>query len=153
AVSPAASTTLLSAGSASPRTSVYDPAFVRRSSIVRPQSPTMLGALPGPAIQMRHEPTIPEGALPPTTPGLSRLGAGVGWLHASPDMPSPALTEGSSTHAPDGLLDPRLSLLGQHGMQSTGAISFQDDRDYSRPIGGLVNNRQYSRTTIQTVSS
>ena len=91
----------------------------------------MLGALPGPAIQMRHEPTIPEGALPPTTPGLARA---AGWLHASPDMPSPALTEGSSTHAPDGLLDPQ---LGQQGMQSQGAISFRDDMDYSRPIGGV----------------
>ncbi|KAI9058015.1 hypothetical protein FKP32DRAFT_1606950 [Trametes sanguinea] len=74
--------------------------------------------------------------------------------HGQPAMPSPALTEGSSVNAPEGLLDPRLALrLGAQGMQSQGALSFRDDQDYSRPIGGWVNNRQYSRTTIQTVST
>ena len=53
-------------------------------------------------------------------------------------MPSPALTEGSSVNVPEGLLDPRLALrLGAQGMQSQGAISFRDDMDYSRPIGGV----------------
>ncbi|KAI0746582.1 hypothetical protein C8Q80DRAFT_1059897, partial [Daedaleopsis nitida] len=162
--SPAASTTLLSG--ASPRQSVYDPATggVRPSSIFRPQSPT-LDALPRATVGQVAP--IPEGALPPSTPGgggpalgmRARTASGgpvwpgLGPLLANPDMPSPALTEGSSTHAPDGLLDPRLGLFGQHGMQSQGAISFRDDMDYSRPIGGLVNNRQHSRTTIQTVSS
>lgn len=136
--SPSAPTTFLSSGS--PRQSVYDPATARPSSIVRPLSPT-LGSLSAVPI-VRHEPTIPEDAQPQSiqgsggAPDASARGPiwpGLGQLHANPAMPSPALTEGSSTH--DGLLDPRWSLLGQHGMQSQGAISFRDDMDYSRPIG------------------
>ncbi|KAH9896684.1 hypothetical protein C8Q73DRAFT_642893 [Cubamyces lactineus] len=158
-VSPTASTTLL----ANPRHSLYDPLAMRSSSIVRPQSP-VLGALPprtayppAPAI---HEPTgysADSGpALGPqtTTASGAPVWPGLGALHGQPAMPSPALTEGSSVNVPEGLLDPRLALrLGAQGMQSQGAISFRDDMDYSRPIGGWVNNRQYSRTTIQTMST
>ncbi|KAI0765166.1 hypothetical protein C8Q74DRAFT_1204839 [Fomes fomentarius] len=158
--SPSAPTTSLP--SVSQRQSVYDPATARPSSIVRPLSPT-LDSLPAVPI-VRHEPTIPEDAQPQSIPSSGSapnasargpIWPGLGQLHANPAMPSPALTEGSSTHAPDGLLDPRLSLLGQHGMQSQGAISFRDDMDYSRPIGeaSWAYNRQYSRTTIQTVST
>ncbi|KAI0324493.1 hypothetical protein GY45DRAFT_1262726 [Cubamyces sp. BRFM 1775] len=157
-VSPATSTTLL----ANPRHSLHDPLSMRPTSIVRPQSP-VLGTLPQttfspvPAI---HEPAgYNVGSGPALGPhAITASGApvwpGLGALHGQPAMPSPALTEGSSVNVPEGLLDPRLALrLGAQGMQSQGAISFRDDMDYSRPIGGWVNNRQYSRTTIQTVST
>ncbi|KAH9939189.1 hypothetical protein B0H21DRAFT_698518 [Amylocystis lapponica] len=111
----------------SARLSQFFPA-ARAPSIIRPKSP-VLGALPPPAFSFSGV------ALDP------------------PDLPSPALTDISSTNAPEGLLHPRLGALGAVGMQSNGAISFQDDMDYSRPIGGLVHNRQYSTTTVQTVDS
>ena len=119
AISPTASTVLL----ASPRPTLEQS---RPTSIYRPQSPTLAGALP---------PPIPKGALPPAMPGARTAWSGL-LLGPLPE-PSPALTEGSSMHAPEGLLDPRLGLLGVHGMQSQGAISFRDDMDYSRPIGGV----------------
>ncbi|KAJ3014271.1 hypothetical protein NUW54_g1349 [Trametes sanguinea] len=140
-VSPSASTALLPG--ASPRTSVYDPATFGRTSIFRPQSPT-LGALPEPAFPRVPEIRGPVGpvahALGPHA--LTASGApvwpGLGAAHGQPAMPSPALTEGSSVNAPEGLLDPRLALrLGAQGMQSQGALSFRDDQDYSRPIGGV----------------
>lgn len=73
-------------------------------------------------------------------------------------MPSPAPTETSDAGAPEGLLDPRrvgtvAGGVGAAGMRSTGAISFRDEVDYSRPIGGLVNNRQHSQTTVHTTST
>ncbi|KZT10420.1 uncharacterized protein LAESUDRAFT_721787 [Laetiporus sulphureus 93-53] len=73
-------------------------------------------------------------------------------LFGAPDLPSPALTEGSGIVAREGLLDPRLGMgvLGAAGMESQGALSFRDEVDYSRPIGGLVNNQQHSQTTFQT---
>ncbi|KAH9918742.1 uncharacterized protein BXZ73DRAFT_105137 [Epithele typhae] len=152
--SPSASTTLLA--NVSPRASTHAFASApapapaaeppRPSSIYRPQSPALAGVLR----RTSAASSIPAGAAPPAVPA-----ARAPWALALGPLPepSPALTEGSSTHAPDGLLDPRLGLLGQHGMRSQGAISFRDDMDYSRPIGGLVNNRQDSRMTIQTVSS
>ncbi|RDX46679.1 hypothetical protein OH76DRAFT_1355594 [Lentinus brumalis] len=161
-ISPSASTTLLAG--VSPLESVYDPTPpTRRTSIFRPKSP-MFSSLPGPIIQ--PQPTIPEVAMPTTVPGggpalssaartahVSPMWPGLGPLHHAPDMPSPALTEGSSMHAPEGLLDPILGMRHTQGMQSQGALSFRDDMDYSRPIGGWVNNRQFSRTTIQTMST
>ncbi|EIW55916.1 uncharacterized protein TRAVEDRAFT_90702, partial [Trametes versicolor FP-101664 SS1] len=151
--SPAASSTLLA--SASPRQSVYDPASVRPSSIFRPQSPT-LGALPEPGFAQAQGAGGP-GPSGDTHPLAASTGVsawpGFAALFGPQAMPSPALTEGSSVHAPDGLLDPRIGLGARPGMQSQGALSFRDDMDYSRPIGGLVNNRQYSRTTIQTMST
>ncbi|KAI0367229.1 hypothetical protein BV20DRAFT_950734 [Pilatotrama ljubarskyi] len=156
AVSPAASTTLL----ASPRQSVYDPSSVR-TSMFRPQSPT-LGVLPEPAFPQVQTVQASAGtagvrpvgsALGPhaVTASGAPVWPGLGAALGQPAMPSPALTEGSSVNAPEGLLDPRLAT--RPGMQSQGALSFRDDMDYSRPIGGWVNNRQYSRTTIQTVST
>ncbi|EKM56838.1 uncharacterized protein PHACADRAFT_92990 [Phanerochaete carnosa HHB-10118-sp] len=57
---------------------------------------------------------------------------------ANAGMPSPALTERSGHHAPDGLLDPTLGIhLDGQGMRSSAAISLRDDIDYSRPIGGV----------------
>ncbi|KAI8986792.1 hypothetical protein BD414DRAFT_375840, partial [Trametes punicea] len=155
-VSPSASTSVLG----SPRQSVYDPSTVRPSTIFRPQSPT-LGRLPEPVfprVPQIRGPTGPGGGPALGPHALTASGApvwpGLGAAHGQPAMPSPALTEGSSVNAPEGLLDPQLALrLGAQGMQSQGALSFRDDVDYSRPIGGWVNNRQYSRTTIQTVST
>ena len=132
--------------SASPRHSVYDIAYSPRTSIVRPQSPT-LGSLP-PRPAFRPDMAIPEGAAPPTPPGAGPLAMGIhartasgapiwpglGPLAPSPDMPSPALTDVSG-RAPEGLLNPKW--LNAEGMQSQGAISFRDDMDYSRPIGGV----------------
>ncbi|EJF59006.1 hypothetical protein DICSQDRAFT_65891 [Dichomitus squalens LYAD-421 SS1] len=149
--------------SASPRISVYDPSYNPRTSIVRPQSPT-LGSLP-PRPAFRHDGiAAPERAAPPVPPGAGPMTIGIhartasgapiwpglGPLTGTPAMPSPALTEVSG-RAPEGLLNPQW--LNAEGMQSQGAISFRDDMDYSRPIGGLVNNRQYSRTTIRSVST
>ncbi|OBZ77959.1 hypothetical protein A0H81_02077 [Grifola frondosa] len=91
---------------------------------------------------------IPEDEVHTGAPAWSNLGPYL----SVPDMPSPALTEGS--YVPEGLLDPRLGLrLGSKGMQSSGTISFKDDMDYSRPIGGLVNNRQHSSTTFQSLDT
>ncbi|KAI0349756.1 hypothetical protein OH77DRAFT_1371173, partial [Trametes cingulata] len=159
AVSPAASTTLL----ASPRQSLYDPSSVR-TSMFRPQSP-VLSSLPEPAFPQVQ--TVQAAADAAVIPHIGHVGPvlgphavtasgapvwpGLGPARGQPAMPSPALTEGSSVNAPEGLLDPRIAT--RPGMASQGALSFRDDMDYSRPIGGWVNNRQYSRTTIQTVST
>ncbi|KAL6299401.1 hypothetical protein BKA93DRAFT_829881 [Sparassis latifolia] len=114
----------------SPTASFYDPPrLARPPSIIRPNS-SALGGLSVPVL------VLPE----------------QGFMSSRPDLPSPAPTEGSS-RAPEGLLHPHLGALGPVGMRSTGAISFRDDMDYSRPIGGLVNNRQYSSTTVHTVDS
>ncbi|KAH9831204.1 uncharacterized protein C8Q71DRAFT_861938 [Rhodofomes roseus] len=83
---------------------------------------------------------------------------GLAGLFGAPDMPSPALTEASSTGAPEGLLDPHrvgtvAGGMGAAGMRSTGEISFRDEVDYSRPIGGLLYNRQHSQTTVHTTST
>lgn len=66
---------------------------------------------------------------------------GLAGLFGAPDVPSPAPTEASSAGAPEGLLDPHR--LGAHaaGMRSSGAISFRDEVDYSRPIGGVSGLR------------
>ncbi|KAH9855694.1 hypothetical protein C2E23DRAFT_724263 [Lenzites betulinus] len=153
--SPAASSANFSA---SPRVSMAEaPSTGLPPSIVRPLSPS-LGTLPrSPFAQVPVvNPSSGPGGGPalgphavtasglPVWPGLT---AALGQLA----MPSPAPTEGSSVNAPEGLLDPRFA--HRPGMQSQGALSFRDDMDYSRPIGGLVNNRQYSRTTIQTMST
>ncbi|KIK90634.1 hypothetical protein PAXRUDRAFT_48512, partial [Paxillus rubicundulus Ve08.2h10] len=57
--------------------------------------------------------------------------------------PSPAPTE-ESRHA-EGLLHPRLQVPG------CSDASLRDFNDYSRPIGGVVNNRVYSTTTFGTL--
>ncbi|KAI0827011.1 hypothetical protein BC628DRAFT_190868 [Trametes gibbosa] len=134
---------------------MHEPPSARPSSFFRPLSPT-LGSLPESAFSQvpiisaqsgsggggsAFGPYSTTASGAPVWPGL---GAALGY-------PSPALTEGSSVNVPEGLLDPRFAQ--RPGMQSQGALSFRDDVDYSRPIGGWVNNRQYSRTTIQTVST
>ncbi|EMD38949.1 hypothetical protein CERSUDRAFT_112663 [Gelatoporia subvermispora B] len=116
-------------------------------SISRPRTP-VLDALP-PTVFVSH-------ATPPT--GLTARGVpmwpGLGTIVGSPGTPSPAPTEESgSGRVPEGLLDPRLGVGLAHAMRSQGAISFRDDMDYSRPIGGLVNNRGYSQTTFRTVDT
>lgn len=123
------------------------PSSASLSSMFRTQSP-VLGALP-PAVFEPYGVAIPEDAVAhgaPAWPGLGVLANG--------GMPSPALTERSSHHAPEGLLDPTLGTqLGSQGMGSSAAISLRDDIDYSRPIGGLVNNRMYSTSSIPTVTT
>ncbi|KAF9220818.1 hypothetical protein BS17DRAFT_303615 [Gyrodon lividus] len=57
--------------------------------------------------------------------------------------PSPVPTE-ESRHA-EGLLHPRLRVQG------CSDASLRDFEDYSRPIGGVVNNRMYSTTTFGTL--
>ncbi|KAI0646145.1 hypothetical protein C8Q79DRAFT_908775 [Trametes meyenii] len=159
-ISPSDSSTFV----ANPRQSLYDPSTLRPSSIFRPQSP-VLSSLPEPAFSQ------PPGIYVSTdsSEGLATgayLGPHAVTAHGAPvwpsvgqpsgqsSMPSPALTEVSSFATPEGLLDPSLALrLGAQGMQSQGALSFRDDMDYSRPIGGMVNNRQHSRTTLHTMST
>ncbi|KAI0674145.1 hypothetical protein C8Q78DRAFT_967160 [Trametes maxima] len=158
--SPSDSSTLL----ANPRQSVYDPSTLRPSSIYRPQSP-ILSSMPESAFS--QAPGIYVSAAPPGGPTTSAslgphavtahgapIWPGLGPQSGQPSMPSPALTEVSSFATPEGLLNPSLALrLGAQGMQSQGALSFRDDMDYSRPIGGMVNNRQHSRTTLHTMST
>lgn len=96
----------------------------------RQQSPTLSTLPPAAFVPFRATPntSVPHGV--PVWPGLGSL--------ARPDMPSPALTEQSSTRAPEGLLDPSLGAQwGDAGMASTAAISLRDDVDYSRPIGAV----------------
>ncbi|KIJ63832.1 hypothetical protein HYDPIDRAFT_112805 [Hydnomerulius pinastri MD-312] len=57
-------------------------------------------------------------------------------------IPSPVPTEELRL---EGLLHPRLRVEGNSDR------SLRDFEDYSRPIGGLVNNRMYSTTTFGTV--
>ncbi|CCM05989.1 uncharacterized protein FIBRA_08230 [Fibroporia radiculosa] len=139
----------------------------RPPSMIRPHSPTMPpGSLTSPAFPflsqvyaphaMNGLPTVMLSDAASSSEAQHRLNASVpGWqglrgMFGTPDMPSPAPTEVSSHNAPEGLLDPRLGQLGVVGMQSQGALSFRDDVDYSRPIGALVHNRQYSQTTFRT---
>ncbi|EEB88511.1 hypothetical protein MPER_13611, partial [Moniliophthora perniciosa FA553] len=66
------------------------------------------------------------------------------WIHPEPaPFPSPAPTEESSLHAPDGLLDPQL-------LSGSGMSSLRDNIDYSRPYRGFVFNRMGSSTTFNT---
>jgi hypothetical protein len=59
-----------------------------------------------------------------------------------PPPPSPVVMT-DSLPVPDGLLDPRLESLA----------SLADHEDYSRPIGGVVNNKMHSTTTFDTQDS
>ncbi|EPS96463.1 hypothetical protein FOMPIDRAFT_1043178 [Fomitopsis schrenkii] len=106
------------------------------------------GMLPPSAFGYAHHVPYPPYTAADTHPWRGLVG-----LFGAPDVPSPAPTEASSAGAPEGLLDPHR--LGAHaaGMQSSGAISFRDEVDYSRPIGGLVNRRQHSATTLRTTST
>ncbi|KAJ3550391.1 hypothetical protein NM688_g5090 [Phlebia brevispora] len=90
---------------------------------------------------------------PPPVPGNNLLWPGLDST-ANVPLPSPALTEYSTMHMPDGLLDSDLrKQLNEHAMRSTGAISLRDDMDYSRRIGGLVNNLTTSSTTLPTIDT
>ncbi|CAL1709356.1 unnamed protein product [Somion occarium] len=134
-------------GGDDPSTVTPQPHLSRGSSISRPFSAT-LGNLPSfahPSFRLPGS-AIPEDGVPSGSPRWPSFEV--------PDLPSPALTERSSQNAPEGLLDPRLGLhLGTGGVESTAAISLRDDQDYSRPIGGLVNNRMYSTTTFHTLDT
>ena len=99
------------------------------TTFFRQGAPT-LGSLP--ASPFLNQERIPEHSVLSTLPA---------WSGPAP-LPSPALTEHSSTNLPDGLLDAR---LGDLGMRSTAAISLRDDIDYSRPIGGVRRTRYIRR--------
>ncbi|OCH88539.1 hypothetical protein OBBRIDRAFT_734245, partial [Obba rivulosa] len=114
------------------------------TSISRPRTP-VLGALP-PPVFVQHD--IPGGVTARGAP----IWPGLGTIVGSPGAPSPAPTEDSNLAA-EGLLDPRLGLTLAQGMRSQGAISFRDDIDYSRPIGGLIHNRGYSQATFHTADT
>ncbi|OAX34257.1 hypothetical protein K503DRAFT_803736 [Rhizopogon vinicolor AM-OR11-026] len=112
------------------------PRFVLSNPDPQPHSPYVnidaQGALQG------HE----DGLQPPTWP----------WLGHAPTNtlpPSPAHTLESRSSAAEGLLDPRL----RENVEGRSNASLRDFEDYSRPIGGLVNNRMHSTTTFGTADS
>lgn len=72
-------------------------------------------------------------------------GSGKPWPVAT--MPPPLGTP-DEIPAPEGLLHPRL--IGFNMAAQPSLASLNDNVDYSRPIGGLVNNRGYSSTTFNT---
>ncbi|KAM5534715.1 hypothetical protein V8D89_011579 [Ganoderma adspersum] len=128
------------------------PLSAQHASTTHFQPPTLS---PVPRPLFRSETAVPEGTAPSrihagTASGPPPVWSGLGPIPCRSSAPSPALTEGS-TRTPVGLLDPKW--VNSDGMRSQGALSFRDDMDYSRPIGGLVNNRQHSFTSLVTVSS
>ncbi|PIL27368.1 hypothetical protein GSI_10515 [Ganoderma sinense ZZ0214-1] len=157
----AGASSLAAVDSATKQQALDGPSSSQHASIARPQPPTLS---PTPRPLLRSERSMPEGAAPHSTPESSSFSLGThartasgapAWpgISAVPcrsSAPSPALTEGS-TRTPDGLLNPKW--VNNDGMRSRGALSFRDDMDYSRPIGGLVNNRQYSYTSLETMLS
>lgn len=117
-----------------PTTSASRPRSGSANALTRAQSP-VLSMMPPPAFasydpaSQNNSATQSNSLRVPFWPGLGTL--------AAPDMPSPALTEHSSHLAPEGLLDPNLGIRLPGAMHSTAAISFRDEVDYSRPIGGV----------------
>ncbi|EGO03234.1 hypothetical protein SERLA73DRAFT_174694 [Serpula lacrymans var. lacrymans S7.3] len=75
------------------------------------------------------------------------------WMPSTVPLPSPPPEDSLRFR---GLLDPELAgrrgigrgLGGEDGGRSV--ASLRDFEDYSRPIGGMVNNRMYSTTTFDT---
>ena len=108
--------------------------------------PPTLSPVPRPLF--RSETAVPEGTAPSRTCARNASGAqpvlsALGTTPCRSSAPSPALSEGS-TRTPIGLLDPRW--VNGDGMRSQGALSFRDDMDYSRPIGGVsISLRHASR--------
>lgn len=70
------------------------------------------------------------------------------WL-AVQSTSSPVSTDELRLTMADGLLDPRL----RDSMEGGSNSSLRDFEDYSRPIGGLINNRMHSTTTFGTVDT
>ncbi|KAG1762987.1 hypothetical protein EV702DRAFT_1159821 [Suillus placidus] len=62
---------------------------------------------------------------------------------------STAPTDESRLTTADGLLDPRL----RDPVEGRSNSSLRDFEDYSRPIGGLINNRMLSTTTFGTIDT
>ncbi|EIN08764.1 hypothetical protein PUNSTDRAFT_133945 [Punctularia strigosozonata HHB-11173 SS5] len=96
-----------------------------------------IASLAGEVGEIEVEPHVPR-QWPGLSPGLTL-----------PPLPSPAITEGSGD-VREGLLDPNIRGGHYGGMVSPSAVSLADHRDYTRPIGALVNNRMYSTTTVAT---
>lgn len=104
------------------------PRFVLSNPDPRPRSPYIHVDV------AEHE----DGLQPPSWP----------WLIVE-SASSPAPADGSRLTTTDGLLDPRL-LDPVEGRSNS---SLRDFEDYSRPIGGLINNRMHSTTTFGTIDS
>ncbi|EIN10105.1 hypothetical protein PUNSTDRAFT_133869 [Punctularia strigosozonata HHB-11173 SS5] len=86
-----------------------------------------IASLVGEVGEIEVEPHVPR-QWPGLSPGLTL-----------PPLPSPAITEGSGD-VREGLLDPNIRGGHYGGMVSPSAVSLADHRDYTRPIGALVNN-------------
>lgn len=108
------------------------PRFVLSNPDPRPASPYV-------HVDMgEHE----DGLQPPTWPWLT----GRSTLLPPFGLHSPAPTDESRLTTADGLLDPRL----RDPVEGRSNSSLRDFEDYSRPIGGLINNRMHSTTTFGT---
>lgn len=104
------------------------PRFVLSNPDPRPPSPYV-------HVDMtEHE----DGLQPPSWP----------WIAVQSSSP-PAPTDESRLATADGLLDPRL----RDPVEGRSNSSLRDFEDYSRPIGGLINNRMHSTTTFCTIDS
>lgn len=79
-----------------------------------------------------------DGLQPPSWPWLS-----------VPSTSSPVPADESRLTTADGLLDPRL----RDSCEGRSNSSLRDFEDYSRPIGGLINNRLHSTTTFGTIDT
>lgn len=79
-----------------------------------------------------------DGLQPPSWP----------WITVQSSSP-PAPTHESHLATADGLLDPRL----RDPVEGRSNSSLRDFEDYSRPIGGLINNRMHSTTTFCTIDT
>lgn len=146
-LSPASASVLASPAYATKQRGLDDAASTPHAWIahLQPSTSTRTSA---PRPLFRPEPAIPDGAAPPCPPGSRSLALGVHARTASGapvwpglgarEVPSPAPTE-EEAHTPDGLLNPQW--VNGDGMRSQGVISFRDDMDYSRPIGGVSTFR------------
>ncbi|THH07042.1 hypothetical protein EW145_g3660 [Phellinidium pouzarii] len=131
--------------------------------IIPSATPAFAMQPPSPVSASAHSMTTsrpPSSLLRPHSPGpianfppVMHVPSG-GRLSVIPATPSPLPTPDAGTS--DGLLDPRLTMRLQeiHGGQaSRSTVGLRDHEDYSRPIGGLVNNPRDSSTTVSSRSS
>ncbi|KIK37101.1 hypothetical protein CY34DRAFT_476533 [Suillus luteus UH-Slu-Lm8-n1] len=138
------------------------------SAFVSPATPEpVFGAFATPTPESAPLPTTPRFVLsnPDPRPSSPYIGDGHGlwpWVTVeSPSAPGPATTtalgdelhlttaDGLRLATTDGLLDPRL----RDPVEGRSNSSLRDFEDYSRPIGGLINNRMQSTTTFGTVDT
>ncbi|KII84601.1 hypothetical protein PLICRDRAFT_179411 [Plicaturopsis crispa FD-325 SS-3] len=136
------------------------PARVSPTMTRRPTSPTYPGDRPPPGFLRSHTPP-PSSLLNSHSPTTTVFAAHAPprdippenmrkpWERAPLTLPPLPSTSAEDPPEPRSLLDPRLSFrLGAVGQSSSSSL--RDHVDYSRPIGGLVNNRMNSTTTFDT---